>query len=494
MHRRHRWLLAPFNSFQTRYRNLLDHVNQDLELQATGLPATANWTARITQVILVGIAAGVGWSILARVDVVVNASGKLEPLSQSQIVQSRAGGVVTAVLVREGEPVKQGQLLLQLDKTTLYNRLQELLLQRNRLIKEIAVLRVARQGRPLSTLAPNKIGIGISPELTNQVQTRLLLVAQLTGDSSSLDAEQRSRYKLFLQQLRDRQAISRLQESNIQSQINQTEAQIDQTGFQLQTEQELLTRIRPLVDQGAIPKTSLLQRKVSVSELEKQLTQNSLQKQQLKLGQLQTKVEESKLLNDTQQDLARQLAELDSRFDTIIKDNQRQLIEVNSQLNQVQLDLKTQDLRAPADGVVFELGPKLPGAVTQAGQTLLQVVPTESLTARVQVANANIANIRAGMPVDVRVDAYPFTEYGSVKGVVLKVGSEAIKVSEQAPGMTVFPVEIHLDRQFLERKSERFTFTPGMSLVAMIKVRERAPISYVTEEITKAFDGMKTVR
>ena len=91
-------------------------------------------------------------------------------------------------------------------------------------------------------------------------------------------------------------------------------------------------------------------------------------------------------------------------------------------LSQTQLDLKAQDLRAPVDGVVFELGPKLPGVVSQPGQTLLQVVPNESLTAQVRVANADIANIRVGMPVDVRIDAYPFTEFGSVKGSCLKSG------------------------------------------------------------------------
>ena len=114
----------------------------------------------------------------------VNASGKLEPQSQSQVVQARAGGVVTAVLVREGESVKQGQLLMQFDRTSLLNRMQELLLQRQRLVKEIAVLRVAQQGKSLQTAG--KSNLEISPELTSQVQTRLLLVAQLTGNPAVL--------------------------------------------------------------------------------------------------------------------------------------------------------------------------------------------------------------------------------------------------------------------------------------------------------------------
>ncbi|MBD2020495.1 HlyD family type I secretion periplasmic adaptor subunit [Leptolyngbya sp. FACHB-36] len=485
-------LFAPFEALQSRYRIVLDRVEEDLESKATGLPSAGNWTKRLTWVILAGITAGVGWSIFARVDVVVNASGKLEPVSQSQIIQSRAGGVVTTVLVREGEPVKQGQLLLQLDRTALLNRLQGLLIQRNRLIKEIAVLRIAQQGKPLATLGTSKAVI--SRELMNQVQTRLLLVAQLTGDTRSLAPEQMERYNLYQRQLRDRRSLTGLETSSIQSKISQTDAEIASTGFQLQTEQELLERMRPLAEQGAISRVNLLQREITVSNLQKQLAQTNLQKRQFEIGQVQTKVEDGKVLNETQQDLQAQLAELDTKFDTVIKDNQRQLVEVNSQLNQAKLDLKNQDLRAPVDGVVFELGPKLPGVVTQAGQTLLQVVPNEALIARVQLANADIASISVGMPVEVRIDAYPFTEFGSVKGVVTKVGSEAIKTNEQTPGPTVFPVEIRLDRQFLERKTERFSLTPGMSVASLIKVRQRAPISYVTEEITKAFDGMKSVR
>lgn len=485
-------LFAPLAALQTRYRTIQDQVEHDLETKATGLPTAGNWTKRLTQVILLGITVGVGWSVLARVDVVVNASGKLEPQSQSQVVQARAGGVVTAVLVREGESVKQGQLLMQFDRTALLNRLQELLLQRQRLVKETAVLRVAQQGKSLQTLG--KSNLEMTPELTGQVQTRLLLVAQLTGNPSSLAPEQLQRYNLYQQQLRDRQSLSQLQKSSLQTKIADSDAQITQTQFQLQREQELLARLRPLVKQGAIPRVTLLQREVGVGDLQKQLIQSRLQKEQVEIGQLQTRVEDGKLLNETQQDLQKQLAELDTKFDSIIKDNQRQMIEVNSQLNQVRLDLKNQGLRSPADGVVFELGSKLPGAVTQPGQTLLQVVPNESLTARVQVANADIANVRVGMPVDVRIDAYPFTEFGAVKGVISKVGSEAVPVSQQSPRSTVFPIEVRLDRQFLERRSQRFSLTPGMTITTLIKVRQRAPISYVTEEITKAFDGMKSVR
>jgi hemolysin D len=479
----------PRNWLQRHHQRLQTQLDQHLASPSLGLPTPDRWTRHLTQTLLVGVVAGAGWATMARVDVVVNASGSLEPQSQTQVVQSRAGGIVTAISVQEGQTVKRGQLILQLDKTALQNQWRNLLVQRQQLVQEIAVLRMAQQG---DDAALDAVDIrGMSPELQADVQRRRLLIAQLSGNPRGLDALQRQRYDLYQQQLRDRQSLSALQVTNIATQIEQTDAQADQTAFQLETEQALVTNLQSLAAEGAIPRVTVLQRQVGLGELRSQLTKASLQKRQLEIGQLQTQVEAEKSFTDTQQDLQQQLAALDNQFATTVKESQRRLVEVNAKLKQVQLDLKQQDLRAPTDGVVFNLGPKLPGIVSQPGQTLLQVVPKESLLARVQVANADIANIRPGMAVDVRMEAYPFTEFGAIRGVVTQVGREALK-TEQQGGM--FPVEIRLERQFLERQDRRFTLTPGMRVVTLIKVRQRAPISYITEEITKAFDGFKSVQ
>jgi hemolysin D len=484
--------LNPLSLLRSRYQITIDQVEDDLNAGALSLPQPAVWTKRLTQVILIGVTVGAGWSIFARVDVVVTAQGKLEPLSQSQAVQSQVGGVVTAVHVEEGEEVQHGQLLMQLDKTSLQNQLKTLLLQQEQLVKEIAVLRLARQGAPMSMVQES--GVSIPPELMNRVQNRLLLVAQLSGDSSALSPEQQQRFMLFQQQMQDRLAANQLQDSVLQTQIAGTDAQVAGSEFELQVQQELLDQFQPLLEEGAISRANFLQRAIGVNTLQSQLNQSRLQRQELQLSQAQAQVESRQAMTQIYQDLQRQLTAIDAEFDATIRNNEQQLVEVNSQLNQIQIDLKNQDLYAPADGIVFELGPKLPGAVAQPGQTLLQVVPNESLIVRVQVANADVANIRVGMPVDVRVDAYPFTEYGAVTGVVTKVGSEAVALSTQPGAPTVFPVEVRLDQQFLERGNDRFTLMPGMSLAANIQVRERAPISYVAEELIKAFDSMQSVR
>jgi len=473
------------------WQTAIEKVEQNMDMGGLSLPQPAAWTKRLIFVILLGLTAAGTWSVVARVDVVVAAQGKLEPLSQSQAVQSKIGGVVTAVAVREGQRVKQGQLLLQLDKAELQNQFQSLLVQREQLLTEMAVLRQATQGVSASALIQS--GANISPELINRVEARSLLVAQISGDPSGLSPEQFQRYSLFQQQLQDRLAINDLQGSSLQAQVAATESQLSQTEFQRDVEQKLVSQLQPLLEQGAISRTDFLKRVIDVNALQSQANQGSLQKSQLQLNQIQAQVQTRQQIGADYQNLQGQLAALDADFDATIKNNQRQLVQVVSQINQIQLNLKDQDLHAPTDGVVFNLGPKLPGMVAQPGQVLLQVVPSETLTARVQVANTDIANIRQGMPVDVRIDAYPFTEFGAVKGTVSQIGNEAIK-NEQTPGPAAFPVEVQIDQQFLSSRAKPLTLTPGMTLIANIKVRSRAPISYVADELIRAFDGMQSIR
>lgn len=477
-------------SLRQQYRNKLEQLDQDLNSGAISLPAPAGWTKRLTIGIIAGLTAGLGWSIVARVDVVVDAPGKLEPLSQSQAVQSKVGGTVSAVLVQEGEQVKQGQMLMQLDKTPLLNQLQSLLLQRNQLVRETAVLRLARQNAGLNQINAAEI----PPELMNRVQTRRLLVAQLSGDPSGLSPDQQQRYDMFQRQLRNLQTASQLQGSNLETQAAAIDAEQRKDQFQAGVQQELLSRLQPLAAEGAISRTVVLQRLIEVNNLQNELEQNQFQRRQLQITQMQSQVQNSQIVNQTFQELQQQLVALDKEFDATIQENQRRLIQVNADLNQTQLELKNLDLRAPVEGVIFNLEARVPGVVAQPGQALLQIVPDESLIARVQVANSDIANIRVGMPVDVRVDAYPFTEYGAIEGVVTKVSGEALPANNQTSGPTIFPVEIRLQQQFLQRGTKQSPLVPGMTLMANIKVRERAPISYVTEELTKAIDSMRSVR
>jgi hemolysin D len=479
-------LFNPLRVLHDHHEAIVQNIEEEANGGALSLPQPAVWVERITQVMLLGITVAGVWSIAARVDVVVAARGKLEPVSQTQGVQSQVGGVVTSVMVKEGEIVKKGQLLMQLDKSPLYTQLESLSEQQGELLQEVAALRKARQG----TVATGDL----SPELKNQVQERSLLMAQLSGDPSGLAPEQQQRYALFQQQLDNQRSINRLQTSTLNAQIATTNSQADQTAYQLQVEQGQLEQLQPLAESGAIARAEVMKRAVDVSALQSRINQANLQKSQLQLSQQQAEVETQRIQATAYQSVQQQLASLDSQFDATVKTNERQLLQIAAQLKQVQHDLKSQDLRAPVDGAVFNLVHQLPGVVAQPAQVLLQVVPSESLVARIQVANADIANLQEGMTVDVRIDAYPFTEFGAVEGTVTRISREALPSSPQAPGETTFPVEVKLKTQVLDRQGKPLTLVPGMTIAANVKVRSRAPISYVADELIKAWDSLRSTR
>lgn len=482
-----RWFRNMVGTLQKRYQSNLEGAEKALDNPALDLPLPSTMSRRTTTIIVMGLTLATGWGFLARVDVVVSSRGKLEPLSASQAIQSRTGGMITSIQVREGEQVEKEQLLMQIDKKPLLTRKDALTRQRDLLVKEVEVLRAAREGRFVLS------GEGLSPELRNRVQDRLLLVAQITGDDSGLAPAQHQRYQLFRQQLQNQVSINSLRVSALQTQVSGADAQLSTTSGRLKVEQEIVDRLQPLVKAGAISRNSYLQRVLEVSNLENQVVQNRVQKSELMSNAMQAQADGSQTVGQFFQGLQRELAAIDTQIDTVIKDDQRQLIQINAQLEQTNLDLEQQDLRSPVTGVVFDLGQRVPGVLAQPGQVLLQVVPNESLIARVQVANKDIGSIREGMPVEVRIDAFPFTEFGSVKGVVSKVGSDAVPIDRTGQA-TAFPVEIRLDKQFLEKRQERFNLTPGMATSANIKIESRAPISFVFGEIVRAFDGLRSAR
>jgi hemolysin D len=454
------------------------------------LPQQERWAVLSIAGMVVTLLTVLLWSVFARIDVIVPARGRLEPLSSSQPVQSRRGGVVTSILVQEGQVVQRGELLLQLDKTEVRNQLESLLQQRDPLQKTVAVLRAARQGRSID---PNQVGqLRITPELFSRVQNRELLVAQLTGDPTGLTPQQQQRYELFAQQLRDQQSLANLTAQSLEAQKVGVESAISETQSRLRVQRDQVNRLTGLAREGAIPRVDLIDRITDLNSVQNQLNQNRVQRAQLDVQQTQAIVNGRQSLTELIRGVQAELAQLDSDIDRTIEQSEQQLIQLNAQIRQAQLDLEAQDLRAPVTGRVFGLQVTQPGAVAQAGQALVNVTPDEALIARAQIPNEDIAGLNVGDPVKVRVDAYPFTEFGEIRGTITNIASDAVPVDGQNPtGQTVFPVEVRLDQPFLERNGRRSPLVPGMTLSVQVITGSRAPIMFVLEPIIQSIDDLQ---
>lgn len=151
-----------------------------------------------------------------------------------------------------------------------------------------------------------------------------------------------------------------------------------------------------------------------------------------------------------------------------------------------------ESITAPVSGTVFDLQVKK-GAIVSSGQVMLKVVPDDNLTTRAFISNQDIGFVIEGLPVDVKLDAFPSSEFGDIKGKVMQVGSDVL-----APDDIIkyyhFPVKVALERQFLEVNGRKIFLQSGMSVTMNIKVRKRTVMSIFTDLFTQQADAISHIR
>jgi len=192
-------------------------------------------------------------------------------------------------------------------------------------------------------------------------------------------------------------------------------------------------------------------------------------------------------------DNEKRIAEIDSSLTKAIVENHKRIAEIDSQLGQTHLALRYSELVAPADGTVFDLLAHTPGFVASSSQSLLKIVPDENLTAQVFITNRDIGFVKKGMDVDVRIDSFPFSEFGDVKGKLVWIGDDALPPDQIHPYYR-FPAKIRLERQSLSINGRRVPLQSGMSVNANIKLRSRTVMSIFTDLFTQSVESLKFVR
>ena len=232
----------------------------------------------------------------------------------------------------------------------------------------------------------------------------------------------------------------------------------------LLTEEEIYTNIIPLAQQGAFKRTELLRQRNRVEQLESEVAQAQANLQEV----------QAQLLKMEQESLRE------------ISDLERQLVEVEDTLSK-------EILSSPVDGLVFGLVPSSPGYATSAGEILVNVVPGGVLEAKIFVTNRDVGFLKKGMKAQVRVDAFPYTQFGSLPGTLKSVGTLPIKPDAQNP-QPRFPAYIALQRETLRKGRDEFPVSAGQSVQANLILRDKRVISLLTDAVQKALDSLRAIR
>lgn len=399
-----------------------------------------------------GLAIMLVWAAFAEVDSITRGTGRVIPSSKAQLVQPSEPAVIEEILVRGGQSVTKGQLLVRLDDAQSASELGQLQTENKRL-----TVRAER----------------LSQEASGQ---------SLGCEEGSLCAEEKR-----LQQARRAAANSR--ERSLAAAIDQRNRDLREANAtvaslreSVQLAREEVAMLEPLATKGIVPRTELLSARRELTDL-----QGRLSAAQQASGRAAAAIRQAQAdLNSARLEFRQQALDERSEVNTRIAVNQETIrgAEARQQRN---------ELRAPADGIVNDVQITTEGGFVNAGEKIMQVVPIgDKLLVEARVAPSDIAFIKVGDRAIVKVTAYDFSIYGGLDGVVQQVSADSIY--DEVEREAYYTVLIETDRAAFERAGQSLPIVPGMVCDVEILTGRRTILSYLLKPVSKAFDRALTER
>lgn len=396
------------------------------------------------------------WACVGKIEVVAVAPGKIVPNGKTKLIQSSETAVVRAIHVSDGQSVKVGELLVELDPTAAdadVRRIQSDLLG--------ARIDSARSAAMLDAI--------------NQQQPP----ASLIGAIANANPEQVLSAQRWLQG----------QYQEYRSNLELVDAEILQRSAEIQSAQAQVASLRqtvPIATQLAEDYQRLLaQQYVARHEY--------LEKEQARLDlQRQLSVQQASVLQST----AAQ-GEARRRREGVVAQNRRAMLDLQQEANQKAASLVQElakaryqetltSLKAPVDGTVQQLAIHTVGGVVTPAQPLMVIVPADQpVEVEAMLENKDVGFVRAGQPVTVKVETFTFTKYGTVDGEVLSVSNDAI--DDEKRGL-IYSSRIRLNTDHLIVNGQRVALSPGMSVTAEVKTDQRRVIEYFLSPLQQHVD------
>jgi adhesin transport system membrane fusion protein len=386
------------------------------------------------------------WSSIAEVDEVTRGMGKVIPSSQAQLVQPAEPSVVADILVRSGELVKQGQLLVRLDDSMAASELGQLQTENERLEARAARLEGEASGSAMGCEA----GSVCAEE--QKLQRARLAATRSREAALSAAVEQRRR------DLRE---------------AEETAASLQQSA---RLAQEQVKMLEPLAAQGIVPRTELLTAQRELVDVRGRLAaaQQAAGRASAAIREAQAATQSARL--DFQEQALNERSEVTTR------------IAVNEEsIRGASARRSRNELRSPASGIVNNLQITTRGGFVNAGETIMQIVPVgDRLLVEARVSPRDIGFVAVGDPANVKITAYDFATYGGLMGKVVEVSADSIY--DEVERESYYRVLVETDRSFIVKGGQKFSIVPGMMTEVEIITGSKSILSYLLKPVARAFD------
>ncbi len=395
------------------------------------------------------------WAAVAQLDEVTRGDGKVIPSRQLQVLQSIDGGLVSEILVREGEVVQANQLLIKIDETRFASSVKENQAQATGLMAKAARLKALSDGKPF-----------VPPP-------------EVVKEDPGVVAQERQLYEAKRDEMNAAVSIARQQLAQRQQELNEAQVKRAQAsqGFELTSRELSVTK--PLINSGAVSEVELLrlERDVSRYRGERDMASAQITRIQAAINEAQRKIEEVELTfrNDAGKELSETMSKLNSLTEGGVALSDR---------------VKQSSIRSPVKGTVKRLLVNTVGGVIQPGKDMIEIVPLEdALLLEARVQPRDIAFLRPGQPAMVKFTAYDFSIYGGLEGTLEHIGADTVTDDK---GNAFYTVRVRTNRPGFG--DANLPIIPGMVAEVDILTGKKSVLAYLLKPVLRAKSVAMTER
>lgn len=411
----------------------------------------------ITALLIVAIA----WSYFGKLDIVAPATGRVVPEGSIKTIQPAVPGVVTEIKVSEGQRVKKGQLLIQLDNSIAKSDVKTA-------EQALTVAKLERDILAKTIVGEDVAEIVNAADIPDNVKRHLIALAE------------------------SKVSASEVQQQLLSSGISSAQKQVEGQRQSKQAAQDNIARLRireqelkkELENSNPFNEASIRNELRSVQQQIESL-EASLATYDQQIAQAQSGVSEaSDRLNAYN-------AENEATTYTNIVDGDKRITDLENTLAKAKQTVEQLSIKAPVDGTILSLATKTVGGVVNAAQPVVEIVPEDTpLVVDATVQNKDIGFIRVGQPVVIKVDTYSFQRYGYLKGTVKSISPDAINDEKQG---LVYKMKVVIDGNKTS-KDNIIKVEPGMSVTAEITTGDRRIIEFFLDPLMTHTDTSLEVR
>lgn len=424
------------------------------------------------------------WAWFGEIEEVGKAQGKLVPKGETYKIESIELGKITHIAVKEGDEVKAGQLLAELNTTLAVKEVERLeqLLVASKLELSQKQAQLERVDLEVQTHKRISAAETLGQRLAiNSAKNKAKVLRQLLGQQKAEIEAYQARQKV------------------LSSFPKISQERFEQVNIELEAHKERLARLRELQKSGGVSKEFIFQAEQAQRQTQLQLIENKAQeitnvseqlfqaeqslrnlaeKQTESQGELASTLKEVEQLEADskrkQAERSRLMLEAEQKIQQLkleITQIETKIAETRNQLASAQTKLQYKSLKSPIDGVVLSLNVKNSGKVFNPGETIAEIAPDDSpLILSAVMPNQESGFIEIGMPVQVKLDAYSYQDFGTIPGKVISLSSDA--KSDEKLG-SVYRVEVELEQDYIVKDQKSIRFKPGQTATADIIIRRR---------------------